>query len=123
MIEVPASALDLGGQTGEHVPAGPVEALDLEAELVLGDELQLLPGVGAKRAGAIVSTRKNKGGFKSVDEQKLKAYIPILGDIPIVGNLFRRKARVKETRSLVILISARIVDLRAAESRSFNEAD
>lgn len=63
------------------------------------------------------------GGFKSVDEQKLKAYIPILGDIPIVGNLFRRKARVKETRSLVILISARIVDLRAAESRSFNEAD
>lgn len=32
------------------------------------DELQLLPGVGEARAAAIISTRKTRGGFKSVGE-------------------------------------------------------
>ena len=31
-------------------------------------ELQLLPGVGEKRAEAIIDIRKSKGGFQSVDE-------------------------------------------------------
>ncbi len=32
------------------------------------EQLQLLPGVGQKRAAAIVDVRKTRGGFKSVDE-------------------------------------------------------
>ena len=32
------------------------------------EELQLLPGVGETRARAIVAARKQRGGFKSVDE-------------------------------------------------------
>jgi competence protein ComEA len=32
------------------------------------DELQLLPGVGASRAEAIVAHRKERGGFKSVED-------------------------------------------------------
>lgn len=35
------------------------------------EELQLLPGVGVKRAVAIIEVRKTKGGFKSVDELTL----------------------------------------------------
>ena len=39
------------------------------SKLKVGDEqLQLLPGVGEKRAAAIVEIRKNKGGFKAVEE-------------------------------------------------------
>ena len=34
------------------------------------DELQLLPGIGAARAEALVVLRKQRGGFKSVDELK-----------------------------------------------------
>jgi competence protein ComEA len=32
------------------------------------DELTALPGIGEKRAQAILEARKQKGGFKSVDE-------------------------------------------------------
>jgi len=60
------------------------------------------------------------GGFKSLNEAKYSSYFPILGTIPILGNLFRRKAMLIEKRSMVILISARIVDLRGEESRQFN---
>jgi len=34
------------------------------------EELQLLPGVGKVRAGAILETRKQQGGFKTVDDLK-----------------------------------------------------
>jgi type II secretory pathway component GspD/PulD (secretin) len=60
------------------------------------------------------------GGFKSLDEAKYKSYVPIVGQIPIIENLFRRKATLSEKRSLVILLSVRIVDLRGEESRQFN---
>ena len=34
------------------------------------DELQLLPGIGAARAQAVIGLRTQRGGFKSVDELK-----------------------------------------------------
>ena len=60
------------------------------------------------------------GGFKSLDEIRARSYLPILGDIPILGFLFQRKSTVTEKRSLVILMSVRIVDLRGEEARQFN---
>ncbi len=33
-------------------------------------ELQLLPGVGEARASALIALRKQRGGFKSIDELK-----------------------------------------------------
>jgi len=32
------------------------------------EELQLLPGIGEARAEAVIALRKQRGGFKSVDE-------------------------------------------------------
>ena len=32
------------------------------------EELQLLPGVGASRAQAMIETRKERGGFKRVED-------------------------------------------------------
>jgi general secretion pathway protein D len=60
------------------------------------------------------------GGFKSLNEAKYKSYIPILGQIPIVNSLFRRQATLSEKRSLVILLSVRIVDLRGEEDKLYN---
>ena len=46
--------------------------------------------------------------------------MPILGKIPLLKNLARRKATIDERRSLVILLTARIVDLHGAEEKKFN---
>ncbi len=56
------------------------------------EELTALPGIGEKRAQAILETRKEKGGFKSVDEltevkgigpanlEKLRPYLRVSSD-------------------------------------------
>ncbi len=61
------------------------------------------------------------GGFKSLSEAKYNSRIPFLGEIPIIKNLFRRKAQYSEKRSLVLLITARIINPREEEARQFNE--
>ena len=55
------------------------------------DELQLLPGIGEARAQAVIALRKQRGGFKSVDEllevkgigeqalERLRPYVRITG--------------------------------------------
>lgn len=55
------------------------------------EQLQQLPGVGETRARAIVEVRKEKGGFRSVDEltavrgvgeallEKLRPYVTVQG--------------------------------------------
>lgn len=56
------------------------------------EQLQVLPGVGEKRAAAILDIRKTRGGFKSVDEltdvkgigpamlEVLKPYVTLRGE-------------------------------------------
>ncbi len=61
------------------------------------------------------------GGFKSMNEAKYNSRVPFLGEIPLIKNLFRRKGGYTERRSLVLLITARIVNPRQEEARRFNE--
>ncbi|RTZ91035.1 MAG: hypothetical protein DSY81_06150 [Bacillota bacterium] len=60
------------------------------------------------------------GGFRSLNEASYRSQVPILGNIPFLKNLFRRKAYLNEKRSLYILITAKIVDLRAEERKLYN---
>jgi len=60
------------------------------------------------------------GGFRSLNELSYRSQVPILGNIPLLKNLFRRKAYLNEKRSLYILITAKIVDLRAEERKLYN---
>lgn len=48
------------------------------------EQLQLLPGVGEKRAAAIVKIRKTKGGFKAIEE---------LADVKGVGDALIKRLR------------------------------
>lgn len=60
------------------------------------------------------------GGFRALNERKLESYVPFVGKIPFVKNAFRRQAYLSEKRSVYILLTAKIIDLRADEKRLFN---
>lgn len=60
------------------------------------------------------------GGFRSLNELSYNSQVPILGNLPFLKNAFRRKAYLNEKRSLYILITAKIVNLRAEEQKLYN---
>lgn len=49
---------------------GPALLGTVNVNTATSEQLQLLPGVGAARASALIALRKQRGGFKSVDELK-----------------------------------------------------
>ncbi len=50
------------------------------------------------------------GGLIREDVQKIDDKIPFLGDIPIVGRLFRSKVTSRTKRNLLIFVTARLID-------------
>jgi len=50
------------------------------------------------------------GGLMREDVQKTEDRTPILGDIPIVGRLFRSNAEQHIKRNLIIFVTARLVN-------------
>jgi len=64
---VTACAVALAAQAADPQPGltGTVNVNTATAE-----ELQLLPGIGAARADALIELRKQRGGFKSLEQLK-----------------------------------------------------
>ena len=49
------------------------------------------------------------GGLMDNRNQKQLEKIPLLGDIPLVGKLFRHSRKTKDTVEMVILVKATVV--------------
>lgn len=52
------------------------------------------------------------GGVRRMSDQSMETGVPMFSDIPILGNLFTRRGKAKLRNDLVIVIKARITDLR-----------
>jgi general secretion pathway protein D len=50
------------------------------------------------------------GGLIREDLQKLEDKVPFLGDIPMLGRLFRSKTTLRTKRNLLIFVTARLID-------------
>ncbi len=50
------------------------------------------------------------GGIFEMEEERVVAKVPLLGDIPLVGNLFRNKIDRRNKREILIFITPRIVN-------------
>ena len=61
------------------------------------------------------------GGLIREDVQKVQDKIPILGDIPMAGRLFRSDADQKIKRNLVIFVTPRILDAEGKPRRDETE--
>jgi len=61
------------------------------------------------------------GGLIREDVQKVQDKVPILGDIPMAGRLFRSDADHKIKKNLVIFVTPRILDAEGQPRRGDNE--
>ncbi len=59
------------------------------------------------------------GGLKQVGEVEIEAGVPILNKIPILKRAFTNKTTVKDTRTLLILVKAKIIIREEAEEEAF----
>jgi general secretion pathway protein D len=59
------------------------------------------------------------GGFKQAAEVELEAGVPILSKIPVLKRAFTNTSTVKDTRTLLILVKAKILIQKEAEEEAF----
>ena len=63
------------------------------------------------------------GGLVREDIQKVNDKVPVLGDVPLVGRLFRSKIDQNIKRNLVIFVTARLIDPSGAPILSVEEEE
>ncbi len=63
------------------------------------------------------------GGLIREDLLTFEDKVPILGDLPILGRLFRSEGRRSEKRNLLIFVTARLVDPAGNSVNSFDRQD
>ncbi len=92
---------------------GVTNVLGLNDSIVLTDNVINQPIFSVRKVTTNVSVYDGQtvvlGGLMREDVQKTEDRTPILGDIPIVGRLFRTNAEQHIKRNLVIFVTARLV--------------
>jgi Flp pilus assembly secretin CpaC len=72
-----------------------------------------IPALRTRRATTTVELRNREtlviGGLLMEEETKFESKVPILGDIPLLGYLFRSERVAKTTNELLLVVSPRIV--------------
>ena len=71
------------------------------------------PIINIKEAGTIIYAKDNDlvliGGLISNSISKKHTSVPILGDLPLIGSLFRQTNNTKEKKELVILLRIKVI--------------
>jgi general secretion pathway protein D len=63
------------------------------------------------------------GGLKNMIHYELETTVPLLGKIPLIKNLFRKKGNMNLRRNLVVLLRADITILREKEQQLFGTTE
>jgi general secretion pathway protein D len=73
-----------------------------------------LPEITYRRASSTVRVKDGEsiviGGLTTEFETRTESKTPLLGDIPLVGNLFRRASSRETKTEVVIIITPHILD-------------
>lgn len=73
-----------------------------------------IPALTSRKAGTCVSLKSGTalaiGGLLNSEDAKTETKIPLLGDIPVIGQFFRHTSNSKEKREMMILLIPTIVD-------------
>jgi general secretion pathway protein D len=71
------------------------------------------PAINKRQADTVVVTPDGQtviiGGLIYEDKSEAESKIPFLGDIPLLGNLFKRKVTIEDKKELVIFLTPRVI--------------
>lgn len=95
-----------------------VSELDRSVAVAVGPSISV-PGFRNRSVKTKVTVRNGEtivlSGVYTVDEQKSVSKVPLLGDIPILGELFKQRAMDDSERELVVFITPRLVNPQSDE--------
>jgi len=99
-----------------------------EFGVLVGENLQGAPIVDTRKADTMALVKDGQtivlGGLRTRETTKDISKVPVFGDIPIVGGLFKAETESIKTSELVIFITTKIVnepEMTGQESRRFEE--
>ena len=55
------------------------------------------------------------GGIFEMEETNQENKVPFIGDVPVVGNLFKKKTKTSEKREMLVFITPKIITERTAQ--------
>ncbi|MCA8915272.1 MAG: hypothetical protein KDB90_07660 [Planctomycetes bacterium] len=59
------------------------------------------------------------GGLRQMSETQVESGIPLISDLPLIGSLFTRRGKSVVRQDIIIVVSARIIDLEEEEDYVF----
>jgi general secretion pathway protein D len=99
---------------GSEITAAGTDLLGNPTQIVVTDNRIDLPIFSTRRAQANVTVYDGStvalGGLIREDVQEVQDKVPIVGDLPYVGRLFRSSSEQHLRRNLVIFVTARLID-------------
>ncbi|HUT73905.1 MAG TPA: hypothetical protein VM221_03590 [Armatimonadota bacterium] len=91
-----------------------VADVDTDVRDVTGRGANNLPEITYRRASTRVVVKDGQsiviGGLTTETEQRTQRKVPLLGDLPLIGQLFRRISTHKRTSEVVIVITPHLLD-------------
>ena len=102
-----------------------VSSVHAEVSSMSGETVNGLPILALRRADSVVTMTSGStiviGGLLDSSEQKNVVKIPLLGDIPILGEFFKYTSKTKEKQELIILVTPYIVETGKASQAKMSE--
>ena len=98
-----------------HVHPSVVETAEQEKVIEIGDETLRLPLARSniRESDTIVRARNGEivvlGGLMQTSTTEDIEQVPLMGDLPLIGNLFKNRVNRTEKKELVILIKPTVI--------------
>lgn len=92
-----------------------VSSLDSNAAVAINMNSQLsIPALRSRKAETVITLKSGNtmaiGGLITSDESKQIVKVPLLGDLPILGQFFRSTSKNKERKEIIILVTPTLVN-------------
>lgn len=92
-----------------------VSSLDVNSAAAINTDGKIsIPALRSRKAETVITLKSGNtmaiGGLISSDESKQIVKVPLLGDLPILGQFFRSTSKNKERKEIIILVTPTLVD-------------